>query len=103
MHPLSSRVPDSLKPGMKHVVVSGETLNVVDNTGDSLTIVCKEHQGVMRFLIAFDEHRTARAANAPSMVMDRLAANLSNAWASLPDHVRRELPSSRLIGLRLPT
>jgi hypothetical protein len=102
MQPLAN-VPNKLKPGMKHVVTSGETLNIVDKTGDSIAIVCKEHPAVLAFLLAFDELGSATSQHAPSHVLERLRADLKRTWEELPDHVKRELPSNRLIGLRLPT
>ena len=55
-----SKAPQHLKPGMSHVIYSGDTLVIRDSAGDELAIEARENKMVMDFIAAYAAERKAR-------------------------------------------
>lgn len=91
MHPMQSSAPPTLKPGMSHTIQSGESIEIFDNAGGSISVEGRLHQGVVTFLQAFDDWHLAEAAGASGLVVQGARAKLEAAWLGLPQHAKNVL------------
>lgn len=91
-----------LAPGMSQVIEAGQKYTIKADDGGELELEGRDRPWVVEFLTAMDNFITAGAklgdANEHTL---RLGAEMHNKWLTMPDDLRKLLPSSRGLGIRL--
>lgn len=99
MDELVSNAPNSMKPGMTHVVRPGETVVIRDREGQEIGVEGRESEAVLAFFRAFDDWLTAkRRGNVTMGILEPLFRQVEASFAALPAHIRRELRTHSLAG-----
>lgn len=91
-----------LAPGMTQVIEAGEKYTIRDDGGKELQLEGRDRPWTVEFLSTFDNFMQASATmgtSSPHTV--RFMHDLQSMWLSMPEDLKKLLPSGRGLGIRL--
>lgn len=91
-----------LAPGMSQVIEAGERYTITDDHGKELQLEGRDRPWTIEFLTAFDQYMEASAKLGPESPHTlRFGHEMRNTWLTMPDDLKKLMPSGRALGLRL--
>lgn len=100
-HGLPGHVPH-LSPGMSTVIEAGTKYTITDDHGKEIELEGRDRPWTIEFLTAFDNYMEAVAKiGTESPHTQRFAHEMQQKWLTMPEDLKKLLPSGRGLGVRL--
>lgn len=91
-----------LSPGMSQVIEAGEKYTIKDDKGGEIELDVRDRPWTVDFLTAFDNFMEASAKlGSDNVHTERFASEMRTKWLTMPDDLKKLLPSGRERGVRL--
>lgn len=92
-----------LAPGMSQVLEAGEKYTIKDDKDGEIELDVRDRPWTIEFLSSFDNYMdAARRLGESHIVTMQFAFAMRDKWLTMPEDLRRLMPSARGVGVRVP-